>query len=241
MRISLLMLVVCVLAAGCATPRTDPEQTCSLSSAGGIAAQQGLHYERLDPSQRKQIALRAMSPEYSRDMVRRLEARMSAKLKVSAGTDQNQIQALILSTGGGWGAFGSGFLLGAMPPDGKLDYDIVTGASAGAIVAPFAFVGERENMTRVMTLFSELEDDQVIRRRGLISLFTASALFDTRRLQSLIRSELTDQLIEQIAAKSRTGAALVVLAVNLDTGLTEIFDLSQISINTNLHWTRNVS
>ena len=48
---------------------------------------------------------------------------------------------LVLSSGGAGGAFGAGVLAGWSERGDRPQFDLVTGVSAGALLAPFAFVG----------------------------------------------------------------------------------------------------
>ena len=51
------------------------------------------------------------------------------------------VRALVLSGGGAGGAFGAGALVGLSRRHERPQYDVVTGVSAGALIAPFAFLG----------------------------------------------------------------------------------------------------
>ncbi|MEM7491051.1 MAG: patatin-like phospholipase family protein, partial [Pseudomonadota bacterium] len=50
-------------------------------------------------------------------------------------------QFLALSGGGARGAFGAGLLVGWTESGTRPSFDLVTGISAGALIAPFAFLG----------------------------------------------------------------------------------------------------
>ena len=51
------------------------------------------------------------------------------------------IRLLALSGGGAGGAFGAGVLYGLARTGQRPDFQVVTGVSAGALLAPFAFLG----------------------------------------------------------------------------------------------------
>jgi predicted acylesterase/phospholipase RssA len=53
------------------------------------------------------------------------------------------LRALVLSGGGAGGAFGAGALVGLSRRQERPQYDVVTGVSTGALIAPFAFAGGR--------------------------------------------------------------------------------------------------
>jgi Patatin-like phospholipase len=70
--------------------------------------------------------------------------------RAAAGQPPPVIDILIVSGGGDWGAFGAGFLKGwlkvpAQHPLAKPEFDAVTGVSTGALIAPFAFLGDEQS------------------------------------------------------------------------------------------------
>src|SRR3954447_23559929 len=50
---------------------------------------------------------------------------------------------LVLSTGGEHGAFGAGLLNGWSETGTRPNFSVITGVSTGALIAPFAFLGQR--------------------------------------------------------------------------------------------------
>ena len=48
---------------------------------------------------------------------------------------------LVISSGGVDGAFGAGLLVGWTAAGTRPEFQVVTGVSAGAMIAPFAFLG----------------------------------------------------------------------------------------------------
>ena len=69
---------------------------------------------------------------------------MNGKWNLSAGQKREHVAILLLSSGGGWGAYCAGFLSSwshrtlDMP---RPRFDVVTGVSTGAIIAAFALLG----------------------------------------------------------------------------------------------------
>ena len=62
---------------------------------------------------------------------------------------------LALSSGGEDGAFGAGFLNGLSASGKRPDYAVVTGVSAGALLAPFAFAGARYDDDAARRLYQD--------------------------------------------------------------------------------------
>ena len=80
------------------------------------------------------------------------------------------IDILVVSGGGDWGAFGAGFLKGwgRVPPGpmARPQFDIVTGVSTGALIAPFAFLGTDDAIERIVQLYRHPKPDWV-KHRGI--------------------------------------------------------------------------
>jgi hypothetical protein len=81
------------------------------------------------------------------------------------------IDILVVSGGGDWGAFGAGFLKGwgRVPPGpmARPQFDIVTGVSTGALIAPFAFLGTDDAIERIVQLYRYPKPDWV-KQRGFL-------------------------------------------------------------------------
>ncbi len=130
MKMSLLaaMAIAAMLAAGCASV-TRPDRTL----------------EDLVAARRADDAARAAELARLREkFMARIEAKAAAA-KGAAGTTPPTIDVLVISGGGDWGAFGAGVLKGWGRVRGEMarpQFDIVTGVSTGALIAPFAFLGD---------------------------------------------------------------------------------------------------
>jgi hypothetical protein len=71
-----------------------------------------------------------------------VEAKSTVALRRLKSSSQDQpLRALVLSGGGEGGAFGAGALVGLSRRQDRPQYDVVTGVSTGALIAPFAFLG----------------------------------------------------------------------------------------------------
>jgi predicted acylesterase/phospholipase RssA len=136
---------------------------------------------------------------------------------------------LILSGGGAKGAFGAGFLKGwgsiESGPMARPEFDVVTGVSTGALIAPFAFVGTPESYTTVAELYANPEDNWVKKRGALFLLPSHVSLFNDRGLQEYVESKVDESVVEAIAKGAEQDRLLLVGATNLDLGVGRIFDL----------------
>ena len=123
---------------------------------------------------------------------------------------------LAISGGGENGAFAAGLLLGWTEAGDRPEFTAVTGISAGALVAPFAFLGsEYDDVLKVVV--SELKPDNVYKKRGLIRALRTDAMATTEPLQALIAQYIDEEVMYKIAAAHRDGRSLSIGTANLDS------------------------
>lgn len=139
------------------------------------------------------------------------------------------IDILIISGGGDWGAFGAGFLKGwgrvpAGDPLAKPEFDAVTGVSTGALIAPFAFLGDTESIDRVVHLYRNPQADWV-KKRGMLYFLPSNISFaEVPGLERELRESVTPDLVRRIA-DGGGGRILAVNTTNVDDGSPRVFDL----------------
>lgn len=150
----------------------------------------------------------------------RLVKRMEAKLG-SAGTSPATMHVLILSGGGDYGAFGAGFLRGWGAVSGEMsrpEFDVVTGVSTGALIAPFAYVGTPEAYDEAVELYSNPKPDWV-KTSGLLFFLPGNrSLFNIKGLERDVRAAFDMEMVTRMAAVARENRVLGVNTSNLDYG-----------------------
>jgi hypothetical protein len=139
------------------------------------------------------------------------------------------IETLALSGGGSDGAFGAGVLAGWTKRGDRPEFEVVTGVSAGAIIAPFAFLGPSEDRT-LHTIWTKYKQDQVIETQFLPALFGGPALADTTPLENLIAKYIDRDMLDRIAAQYRRGRMLMVLTTNLDAQRPVVWNMGEIAL-----------
>lgn len=123
---------------------------------------------------------------------------------------------LAISGGGENGAFVAGLLHGWTAAGDRPEFTVVTGISAGALVAPFAFLGpEYDEVLKKVSL--ELKPDDVYKKRGLIRALRTDAMANTEPLKALIAQYVDEEVMHKIAAAHRDGRALNIGTANLDS------------------------
>jgi predicted acylesterase/phospholipase RssA len=137
------------------------------------------------------------------------------------------VRALVLSGGGAGGAFGAGVLVGLSRRQERPQFDVVTGVSAGALIAPFAFLGPEWD-SQLTEAFTSGRAEQMS-LRGLLELpFGASRR--SAALTALVDHYVTQDLIDAVAEEARGGRLLWVATTDLDTEETVIWDLGAIAM-----------
>jgi predicted patatin/cPLA2 family phospholipase len=136
--------------------------------------------------------------------------------------------ALVLSGGGARGAFAAGVLRGWSEAHTRPEFDVVTGVSTGALIAPFAFLGPAYD-DRLEAIYTNTDEHDVFRRRFLAGLLWADSLADPTPLRTKISAEVTPDLLDRIAAEHRKGRRLYVATTDLDTKQQVVWDLGAIA------------
>lgn len=140
------------------------------------------------------------------------------------------IETLALSGGGSDGAFGAGVLAGWTARGDRPEFEVVTGVSAGAIIAPFAFLGPSED-EKLHVIWTQYKQNQVITTQLLPALFGGPALADTTPLADLIAHYVDRKFLDRIAAQYRRGRILMVLTTNLDAQRPVVWNMGEIALN----------
>ena len=126
---------------------------------------------------------------------------------------------LILSGGGDWGAFGAGVLKGwghVAGPMARPSFDAVTGVSTGALIAPFAFLGDEASINQIVELYRNPRPDW-FQPRSLLSFMTGGASYgDIPGLEADIRRTLDAAMMRRLVETGKEGRVLVVNTSNLD-------------------------
>src|SRR5436190_16196459 len=152
---------------------------------------------------------------------------------VVSRTKVQQPIVLALSGGGADGAFGAGLLAGWTANGTRPQFTFVTGASAGALLAPFAFLGPSQDQT-LMNFFATGEMANLLQAESLPGVLSVG-FFKTAPLRELIARHIDAELLEAIAREHRSGRRLYVVTTNLDAQRTAIWDMGQIAASVEPH------
>ena len=151
---------------------------------------------------------------------------------VIARGDAVQLHFLALSGGGGDGAYGAGLLTGWTETGTRPEFQVVTGVSTGALIAPFAFLGsDYDDILR--RAYTETGQGDIFSRAVLPNLVSGAALTDTSPLYALVERFIDQPLLDAIAIEHRRGRRLLVATTNIDAGRPVIWDMGAIASSGN--------
>ncbi len=228
LRIGLFVALGAMLSLGCASPRSG------MSDYGLL-----LHeYQRVEQVRRERAQL-------LETLVARVQLEHARPNHTP--TDPTTLDVLVISGGGAYGAFGAGFIYAwgneARAADAMPEFDIVTGVSTGALIAPFAFLNGRNvhpcachggaldkgDSEHVLGIYNGL-GPRFAAFRGITALLPWSdGMYDTSRLRSKIESEMCTHLLDRLAAGHREHRTLLVGATDADLAQIRIWNLSEIA------------
>jgi predicted acylesterase/phospholipase RssA len=161
-------------------------------------------------------------------LIARVESKLRAAAKEPAGTARTTIDVLVISGGGDWGAFGAGVLKGWGRVKGEMarpQFDVVTGVSTGALIAPFAFLGDDQSFERIVRLYRNPQKDVAVSRGWLFFLPNNPSFFVLPGLERDLRTALDRAMIERIAAADASNRILLVNTTNVDFGNLHVWDI----------------
>ncbi len=204
----MLCLAAILAVMGCATSRREPAPELMLNLAAPVGFPSDIRYANTDPS--------AVESRFSKSIQRRRAVTKGAALNI-----------LALSGGGAGGSFGAGALVGFSQHGGRPPFDIVTGVSAGALIAPFAFLGPTWD-AQLAENFSGGRSEDFLVSRGVGVLFHPG-VYQDEPLVEFVDHFVTDELINEVAGQAALGRLLLVATTDLDKEETIIWDMGQIA------------
>src|SRR6202166_3993011 len=201
--------VLSVLAlVGCALPRRDAPPTI-FSTATPVDFPAGVRFLSTDRAS--------------------VEAKSTAALqRLRISSKDGMLRALVLSGGGAGGAFGAGALVGLTRRQERPQYDVVTGVSTGALIAPFAFLGSDWD-SKLTEAFTGGRGAQMS-VRGLLALPLGASRRSAAH-RALVDQYVTPYLIRAVAREAGSGGLLWVATTDLDKEETVIWDLGAIAMH----------
>ncbi len=162
--------------------------------------------------------------------LREIRSQIAAR-SVAEGAVPNggRFDVLVLSGGGSDGAYGAGLLNGWTERGDRPEFGLVTGISTGAIIAPFAFLGQDYD-DELELFFTTTRTENLLTFTPVLAVFGyAQGLADTSRFLETINRALTNEMIARIAEEHAKGRRLWIGTTNLDAQRPVIWDIGRIA------------
>jgi hypothetical protein len=134
---------------------------------------------------------------------------------------------LALSGGGPDGAYGAGLLAGLSAAGVRPEFDVVTGVSTGALMAPFIFLGPAHDLV-LRELYTGAGVETLL-EGGLFSLLDQPGLYRHRTIRKRIEQHITPELLAAIAWQHERGRRLFVATGNFDAQRMAVWDMGAIA------------
>ncbi|MBX4865770.1 patatin-like phospholipase family protein [Rhizobium bangladeshense] len=138
------------------------------------------------------------------------------------------VNYLVLSGGGAGGAFSVGVLKAWSDSKERPEFDIVSGVSTGALIAPLAFLGPAYDDTLV-DLYTSGAAKELVDADFLPKTLLGPSLLKQEPLRRMVERHLTQEMLEKIAAEHRKGRRLLVLTSNLDSQRPVVWNMGAIA------------
>lgn len=137
-------------------------------------------------------------------------------------------EILTLSSGGADGVFGAGILAGWTEAGTRPDFDLVTGVSVGALLAPFAFLGPEWD-GQLTEIFRQLSSSDLHSSKWFLAPLYSESILDSGPLAEIIEGVVDSALVAAIARRHAEGARLFIGTTALDSGQFVVWDIGSIA------------
>lgn len=141
----------------------------------------------------------------------------------------NKLNFLSISGGGDNGAFGAGLLNGWTKAGNRPSFDLVTGISTGALIAPFAFLGPEYDYV-LKKVYTETSPSDIYQANGITSVFFKDALADSSPLFNLISKYVDENFLKKVAHEYQVNKRwLLIGTTNIDAGAPVLWNMGKIA------------
>jgi predicted acylesterase/phospholipase RssA len=135
---------------------------------------------------------------------------------------------LALSGGGADGAFGAGVRNGWSTTHQRPQFNVVSGASTGALMAPFAFLGPDYDVS-IKEIYTGGHAEQLVKAASVTNVIFNAGLITENSAYRIISQYVTPRLLADIAREHRKGRRLYVVTTNLDAQRPVLWDMGAIA------------
>lgn len=162
------------------------------------------------------------------DVIETAAAQAKAAAKLDPSLNVLDRKFLAVSGGGSNGAFAAGLLVGWTEAGTRPQFDVVTGVSTGALIAPFAFLGPGYDGS-LRESYTEVTGDDLYEKKGLFGIVGSDSVADNTPLKRLVAKYVSDQLLADVAREHARGRRLLVGTTNIDAERPVMWDMGAIA------------
>lgn len=207
------VMIVTVLLCGCATGPLRKSVPASLEQSSQVP---GISSARF------------WGDAIPQDIEKKMQTMTRAEMQVSVpALFERPHSYLAISGGGANGAFGAGVLVGWTQTKKRPIFQMVTGISTGALIAPWAFLGSSYDPV-LKEVYTTISTQDIMRQRSWFVVPFSDAVADSTPLLNLIRRYFDDEVMAAIANAHRTGRRLYIGTTDLDQMRPRIWDIGAI-------------
>jgi hypothetical protein len=211
-------LLLCLLTGGCASQRGNCAPTTLLKPE--MVVDLGAASETTSPG--------TVEREVFEELTAPLREHFADGAGEAASLGRKRLNILALSGGGSYGAFTAGILNGWAATGEQPVFDVVTGTSTGALIAPMAFLGPSHGR-HIRELYTNVSSDDIYRKRSKPAVLWSDSAASSAPLERLIAANMDHRMLAAVAAAHCRGRRLYVGTTNLDTGRLVIWDMGAIA------------
>jgi hypothetical protein len=135
---------------------------------------------------------------------------------------------LLFPGGGPNGAYGAGYLSGWSESGTRPTFHIVTGISTGALIAPFAFLGEKYDV-KLKEFYTTLSTKDLLKKRFFMAGIASDAVMSSDPLKKIIDTYISLELMNEIAEQEKLGRVLLIGSTNMDALRPVIWNITKIA------------
>jgi len=162
-----------------------------------------------------------------------VDALVADVIQVETARGKNAFQGdanyLALSGGGDDGAFGAGLLVGWSKQGSRPSFNLVTGISTGALIAPFAYLG-KDYDPLLKEVYTNINPKDIFIERGILSGIFSDGLADSTPLYQLISKYVDANFLKKVAYEyNSNGRWLLIGTTNIDAGVPVAWNMGRIA------------
>jgi len=146
----------------------------------------------------------------------------------AARRNDGTLDILMLSGGGQNGAYGAGFLKAwkGRSDGGMPDFDLVTGVSTGALQAPLALLGTRDDLEQLSSLYREATRTITPSIDYLFWLHPNGAVLNVERYEATLARVVDARLATRLRSEFDKDRQVAVSTADMDLGVGRIWSFS---------------